>query len=126
MTPVSTLAKYSDIMVNTGPDNIQNLVRQAFEINGFRVNWEDNSHGKAEKGSKGANILLGALATHHQIGFEISNSAQGANLRLLKIGSGASGGLLGMRSANKQFDQLTDTLASWFKQQGILIDVRKI
>ena len=30
-----------------------------------------------------------------------------------------------MRSVNKQFDRLTDTLASWFKQQGLLLNVKK-
>jgi len=30
-----------------------------------------------------------------------------------------------MRKANKEFEKLTDTLASWFKEQGVLLDVRK-
>jgi len=119
------MAKYADIAVKGSADAAQNLVRQAFEFNGFKIQWDGNARGKAEKGSTGANILLGALATHYEIGFEISASPVGANVRLLKLGSGRSGGLLGMRKANKQFEQLTDTLASWFSQHGVLIDVKK-
>jgi len=119
------LAKYADISVKGSLENIQDMVRRAFGVNGFNVNMLDASNGKAEKGSKGANVFLGAMATHHVVDFEITPSAQGGTLRLTKTGSGASGGLLGMRKANKEFEKLTDTLASWFKEQGVLLDVRK-
>ncbi len=119
------MAKYADIGVKGSMDNIQTQVRQAFEVNGFKINWDGNRKGKAEKGSKGANIMLGALATHYVVDFEISGTADSGNVRLIKTGSGASGGLLGMRKANKQFDQLVDTLADWFKQQGTFVAVRK-
>ncbi len=120
------MAKYADISVKASVENIQDLVRRAFGMNGFNVNMLDASKGRAEKGSKGANVFLGALATHHVVGFEIMSSSQGGTLRLTKTGSGASGGLLGMRKANKEFEKLTDTLASWFKEQGVLLDVRKV
>jgi hypothetical protein len=95
-------------------------------MSGFNVNMIDATKGRAEKGSKGANVFLGAMATHHVVDFEILPATQGVTLRLTKTGSGASGGLLGMRKANKEFEKLTDTLASWFKEQGVLNDVRKV
>ena len=107
-------------------ESVQDMVRRAFGMNGFNVNMLDATKGRAEKGSKGANVLLGAMATHHVVDFEIMPSPQGSTLRLTKTGSGASGGLLGMRKANKEFEKLTDTLASWFKEQGALLDVRKV
>jgi len=119
------LAKYADIAVRGSVENIQNLVLQAFTSNGFTVQWDSALKGKADKGSKGANILLGAAAQRHAVTFEIYPAPEGGTLRLLKVGSGASGGLLGMRSVNKQFDKLTDTLSSWFKQQGLLLNVKK-
>lgn len=120
-----TMTKYADLAVRGNLDNIRNLTQQAFVANGFEMKWENQMKGRAEKGSKGANIMLGALATHYVVDFEIFQSTDGGTLRLIKTGSGASGGLLGMRSANKKFDQLSETLASWFTQQGILIGVRK-
>ncbi|TMI11221.1 hypothetical protein E6H33_12080 [Candidatus Bathyarchaeota archaeon] len=119
------MAKYADIAVRGSVENIQNLVLQAFTSNGFTVQWDGALKGKADKGSKGANIILGAAAQHHAVTFEIYPATEGGTLRLLKVGSGAAGGLLGMRSVNKQFDKLTDTLSSWFKQQGLLLNVKK-
>jgi len=66
------LAKYADIAVRGSVENIQNLVLQAFTSNGFTVQWDSALKGKADKGSKGANILLGAAAQHHAVAFEIT------------------------------------------------------
>lgn len=119
------MAKYSDLLVKGSVDNIRNLAQQAFASNGFDVKWESQMKGRAEKGSKGANIALGVLAQHYAVDFEIAQVAEGATLRLVKTGSGMAGGLLGMRKVNKQFDLLSDTLASWFTQQGLLVGVKK-
>lgn len=119
------MAKYADLAVKGSVENIQNLVLQAFTTNGFTIKWDGPTKGFAEKGSKGANILLGAAATHHAVNFEIFPANEGGTLRLIKTGSGASGGLLGMRSANKQFDKLTETLSSWFSTQGLLLGIKK-
>ncbi|OLD13004.1 MAG: hypothetical protein AUI93_01870 [Crenarchaeota archaeon 13_1_40CM_3_52_10] len=119
------MAKYADIAVKGSVENIQNLVLQAFTSNGFTIQWDGPTKGKADKGSKGANILLGAAAQHHSVTFEIYPATEGGTLRLMKVGSGAAGGLLGMRKVNKQFDKLTDTLSSWFNQQGLLLNVKK-
>lgn len=119
------LAKYSDIAVRGSVENIQNLVLQAFTSNGFTIKWDGPTRGWAEKGSTGANILLGAAATRHEAYFEIYPANEGGTLRLIKMGSGLFGGLLGVRSANKQFEKLTDTLSGWFGHQGLLLGVKK-
>jgi hypothetical protein len=119
------MAKYADIAVRGSVDNIRNLAQQALTSNGFDVRWENQTKGRAEKGSKGANIALGVLAQHYAVDFEILTAGEGGTLRLTKTGSGMAGGLLGMRKVNKQFDVLSDTLASWFTQQGLLIGVKK-
>ena len=120
------MAKYADITVKGSVENIQDLVQRAFGYNGFIVRMESGTKGTAERGSKGANVLLGALATHHKVEFEILPAAEGGTLRLVKKGSGVSGGILGMRKANKEFEKLTDILASWFKEQGLLLDLKKV
>ncbi len=119
------MVKYADISFKAPPSEIQSLVQNAFGMSGFEVKMVTATAGRAEKGSKGANVLLGALATHHVIDFEVFPSPQGGILRLVKTGSGASGGFLGMRKANKEFEKLTEVLASWFKNQGFLLDVKK-
>src|SRR3989441_10768606 len=115
-----SLAKYADIAVKGSVGNIQNLALQAFTSNGFTIQWDGPTKGKAERGSEGANILLGAMAQHHTVTFEIYPAIEGGTLRLVKVGSGAAGGLLGMRKVNKQFDQLTDTLSTWLDRKSVV------
>jgi hypothetical protein len=119
------MAKYADISVKGSTENIRILAQQAFTSNGFDIKWDSQTKGKAEKGSKGANIALGVLAQHYAVDFEILPAVEGGTLRLVKTGSGMAGGLLGMRKVNKQFDLLSDTLASWFTQQGLLMGIKK-
>jgi hypothetical protein len=119
------LAKYADIAIKTPVSELLNLARRAFDMTGFQVTMVSATAGRAEKGSTGVNVMLGALATHHVVDFEIFPSADGGVLRLVKTGSGASGGLLGMRKANKEFEKLTDTLVSWFTQQGVFVYLKR-
>ncbi len=119
------MVKYSDIAVRGTVENVQSLVQQALVGNGFQVKWEGPTKGTAERGSKGANLMLGALSQYYRVDFEIYPMASGATLRLLKGNTGMAGGLLGMSKVNKQFVQLSDTLASWFNQQGVLEGVKK-
>ena len=106
-------------------ENVQNLVQTAFAANGFDVKWAGATKGKAEKGSKGANIMLGALAQYYGVDFEIFPAQNAAILRLEKSNTGLAGGLWGMSKVNKQFDELADTIAAWFSQQGVLQAVQK-
>jgi len=119
------MTNYADISVKASVENVQNLVQHAFAANGFEVKWENATKGKAEKGSKGANLMLGALAQYYGIEFEIFPHTGASTLRLLKANSGWAGGYLGARKVEKQFDQLSDTLAGWFRQQGALLGLQK-
>jgi hypothetical protein len=119
------LASYADIAVKSNVDNVQNLVQQAFTASGFAVKWESGLKGKAEKGSKGLNIALGALAQYYGIDFEIHPGGEMATLRLHKANTGLAGGIIGVARVGKQFNRVTDTLAGWFQQQGVLQGVKK-
>src|SRR2546428_3302812 len=115
--------KYTDIQVKGSVENVQNLVQHAFGAIGFQIKWDGPTKGKAEKGSKGANLMLGALAQYYGIDFEIyPQKEEAATVRLLKSNSGLAGGIWGMSKVNKQFDRLTDTIAGWFQQQGVLVN----
>ena len=119
------MTQYADIAVKAPVANVQNLVQHAFSASGFEVRWESATKGKAEKGSKGANIMLGALAQYYGIDFEIYPAENAATLRLLKANTGWAGGYLGARKVEKQFDQLSNTIATWFGQQGVLLGIQK-
>src|SRR2546425_7651403 len=110
--------KYTDIQVKGSVENVQNLVQHAFGANGFQIKWDGPTKGKAEKGSKGANLMLGALSQYYGVDFEIAPNPNGALLRLVKSNTGWAGGYLDDRKEVKQFRQLRDTLAGWFQPQG--------
>lgn len=119
------MAAYTDILVKAPLESVQSYVQQAFVANGFRVSWEGPQKGKAEKGSRGANIALGALAQYYAIDFGILPSSGGTALRLLQANSGYAGGLLGASRVKKQFKNLSASLATWFQQNGILLGVNE-
>ncbi len=116
---------YTDILVRAPPETVQNYVQQAFVANGFRVSWQSPQQGQAEKGSRGANIALGALAQYYSIDFNLVSNPSGTALRLLQSNSGGFGGLLGMARVKRQFKDLSTSLASWFQQNGILLGVNE-
>ena len=115
---------YTDIAVRGSIDNVRNLVQTAFVAQGFAVNWAGPAKGKAEKGSKGMNIALGALAQYYGVDFEIGSTPDGAVLRLIKSNTGWAGGYLGARKVEKKFEELGDLMAAWFQQQGVLMGRR--
>src|SRR5216683_1933411 len=104
-----TVTSYSEISVNGPVDNIQNLVQQAFFSNGFSVKWDSPGRGKAEKGSRVANLMVGALAQHYSVDFETLPTAEGGILRPHKGNTGLIGGLIGVEKVNKEFNQMSDT-----------------
>ncbi len=119
------MTDYADIGVGAPVNTIQNYVNQAFVANGFNVAWADQLKGKAEKGSKAANFLAGGFAQYYAVDFQIFPTATGSTLRLMKGNTGMMGGLLGMRKVEKQFNQLVDTLTSWFMAQKLLMKAAK-
>src|SRR2546425_3122989 len=110
--------KYTDIQVKGAVENVQNLVQHAFGANGFQVQWDGPTKGKAEKGSKGANLMLGALSQYYGVDFEIAPNPNGAVLRLVKSNTGWAGGYPRAPKGEKQLQQLRGTMAAWVPQQG--------
>jgi len=119
------MTAYADIVVKGSVENVQNLVQHAFAASGFAVKWAAPTKGKAEKGSKGLNIAFGALAQYYGIDFEIYPAHEAATLRLLKANTGWAGGVIGAMRVNKQFEEVADTIAAWFQQQGVLQGLAK-
>ncbi len=114
------MTNYADIAVVGSVQNVQNLVQAAFAAHKFRVGWASATKGKAEKGSRGANLALGALAQYYAVDFEIYPGGQGATLRLFQANSGWAGGAIGAHRVRKQFDELYGLLTTWFRSQGVL------
>jgi hypothetical protein len=111
--------KYTDIFVASPPDNIQNMLQHVFYMNKFTVQWQSHAIGKAQKGSKGANIALGALSQYYEIDFQIlSLPDQSFAIRLIKANSGWWGGAIGAARVSSQYDGVVNMLANYFNAQG--------
>ena len=111
--------KYTDIFVASPPQNIQNMLQHVFYQNKFTVQWQSHAKGKASRGSKGANIALGALSQYYKIDFEILTMPdQSFVVRLLKSNSGWWGGAIGAMRVNKQYEEVVNMLCHYFSSQG--------
>src|SRR3972149_1848938 len=119
------MTNYADVVVRSSVENVQNLVNHTFGENGFKVGWAEATKGKAEKGSKRMNIAFGAFAQYNGIDFEILPAQDNVILRLYQANSGCAGDLLGASKGKRQFDNLTQTLAYRFLQQGVLVGPEK-
>ena len=111
--------KYTDIIVISPLAEMQNLIQGAFYYNGYTIVWFDHSRGKAMKGSKGANVVAGALAQYYEYDFQIIPiSATESSIRLIKTYSGWWGGIIGASSVDEQYYYLTNVLCDYFHRQG--------
>src|SRR2546428_12380451 len=97
---------YTHIQLKGAVENVKNLGQHAFGANGFKVQWDGPTKGKAEKDSKGANLMLGALSQYYGVDFEIAPNPNGAVLRLVKSNTGWAGGFLGARKGVEEVQQL--------------------
>jgi hypothetical protein len=103
----------------------QHLVAQVLMANQFRVTWHTPLTGIGERGSRGANIALGAMAQYYGIEFEIFPGDYGVVVRLVQANSGMAGGLIGYSSVKKTFASVCDRLAWWFQANILLIGYTK-
>lgn len=111
---------YTDIFVDCGQQDIQNLVQQVFSQNGFTLQWSNPNKGRATKGSKKMNIAFGALSQYYSIDFMIlHNPDQSLVVRLQKSNSGWWGGMIGASKVEKQFKSVVDMLSNYFIGMGV-------
>jgi hypothetical protein len=110
---------YTDIFVASPPENIQNMLQHVFYQNQFTIQWQSHAVGKAQRGSKGANIALGALSQYYEIDFQImSLPDKSFAVRLFKSNTGLWGGLWGAMKVSKQYDEVVNMLTHYFSAQG--------
>ncbi len=114
------MVKYTDIFVRGLIENVKETVQQVFHQNGFEVQWSGEYDGKATRGSKGMHIAFGGLAQSHEIDFKISTAPdKTVTVRLIKSKSGWTGGLLGKRKVEKQYEKIVKMLSDHFSSKGI-------
>ena len=111
---------YYDIFLSGTMDSVRQATETNFNKNKFDVKWNGSYSGRASKGSKAANVALGALAQYYQIDFKIFLMPnKDIVVRLIKTESGAWGSVAGMAMAAKKFTKIIESMTSNFQRMGI-------
>lgn len=113
-----------DITVKGDPASARDAAVRALEARKFKITWEHEWSGTAERGSKVLNAIAGALAQYFKVGVKIFAGTPGeVVVRFERQSSGWMGGGIGAMRTNKNLDRLRDEVATAFKEQGILVGV---
>ena len=107
------------------PDHVRNTLAQLLGSLSWKVEFNhDGWSGRATKGDKTLNMLLGALAQYHEIHFAFQALPDGTGeLILYRLGSGCMGGLFGMYQVRKGFRETSQMVYHTLAQQRLAVNV---
>jgi hypothetical protein len=113
--------KYIDFVVTGDPGSARATSERALIERKFKVTWQDEWSGTAERGSKVANALAGALAQYFKVGVRLMSTNPGETVvRIERQSSGWMGGAIGASRTTKNLTALRLELASTFEAAGVL------
>jgi hypothetical protein len=116
--------KYVDVAVRLDAGAARERAAQELASRGFRIGWQDDWYGVAEKGSKVASMFLGALAQYFKVGVRVmAGDGDVTVVRFEKLASGWMAGWIGAIRADKQLKALRDDFARAFDTAGLLAGV---
>lgn len=116
--------KYVDVAVRLDAQAARDRAAQELAARKFKVAWQDEWYGLAERGNKVANIFLGALAQYFKFGVRVMGAEGDVTVvRFEKLSSGMAGGLIGMSRTENQLKGLRDDFARAFDSAGLLSGV---
>jgi hypothetical protein len=119
--------KTIEFLVTGDPAAARSAAVEALESRKFRITWNDEWQGTAERGKKWLYAVAGAMAQYFKVGLSVFSADAGQSvIRLDKSSSGMMGGAIGVARTNKNFTALRDELSAIFTEQGILVGVKEI
>ena len=117
--------KYIDFLVVGDPAIARATIEAELVARKFKVAWTDDWTGVAERGSKVANALAGALAQYFKVGVRLMSEQPGeTTVRIERQSSGWMGGFIGAARTNKNLAALRTDLEATFSAAGVLRGVR--
>src|ERR1022692_3835275 len=116
--------KYIDFLVLGDPVKARATIEEALVARKFKVTWSDDWTATAERGSKVANALAGALAQYFKVGVRLMSAQPGeTTIRIERQSSGWMGGAIGASRTNKNLTALRSELEAAFAGAGVLRNV---
>jgi hypothetical protein len=116
--------KHVDFLVTGDPAMARATAEQALSSRKFRITWNDEWSAVAERGSKVANLLVGALAQYFKVGVHLMEAGPGeTTVRIERLNSGWRGGVIGASRTTSNFNSLRSELESTFNAAGVLREV---
>jgi hypothetical protein len=118
--------KGHQFVITGDPAAARDAVYQSLRDQGFTVTPNGDWAALAERGSKGASLVLGAFAgkSGRHVKLDITSAQDGAGnlvVSLLQGTSGISGGLIGKSQADQIYRDVYNTIGSSFQQSGALV-----
>jgi hypothetical protein len=116
--------KYVDFRVTGDPAMARATAERALTERKFKVSWQDEWSGTAERGNKVANVLAGALAQYFKVGVKLmSDSPEESTVRIERQSSGWTGGAIGASRTSRNMSNLKTELEATFGAAGVLVGV---
>ena len=113
--------KHIDFLVVGDPVRARATIEEALVARKFKVNWIDEWTAIAERGSKVANALAGALAQYFKVGVRLMSDQPGeTTVRIERQSSGWMGGAIGASRTTKNLKALRGELEATFSSAGVL------
>jgi hypothetical protein len=113
--------KHVDFLVMGDPGMARATAEQALASRKFRVTWSDEWSAVAERGSKTANLLVGALAQYFKVGVRLMAAEPGeTTVRIERLTTGWRGGAIGASRTKSNFTSLRTELEATFSAAGVL------
>jgi hypothetical protein len=116
--------QYVDVSVRLDAAAARDRAAQELESRKFRVTWENEWYGVAERGNKALSLVVGVFAQYFKVGIRVMASQGDVTVvRFEKLASGWMSGWLGALRADKQIKDLRDDFARAFDSVGLLAGV---
>jgi hypothetical protein len=120
------MSRYVDLVVAGDPARARTTIAEQLTGRGFRITWSDEWVAVAERGSKGANAVLGAMAQYFKVGLRVfTNETAQTVVRLETQSSGWMGGAIGAHRTKTNFECLRDDLWATYYAAGVLVAVNQ-
>jgi hypothetical protein len=113
--------KQIDFLVTGDAGTARSTVEAALVARKFRVTWQDDWTAIAERGSKVANVLAGAVAQYFKVGVRLMSArSDETTVRIERLSSGWMGGAIGASRTKKNLAALRTELEATFSGAGVL------